>query len=75
MPAWAARMLARNGQSAPDGSLSAAMGAFSPEANSGDMYMPEHRSTGKPIKCIAGQQRKGNVDVRYGQRRECVVVV
>ena len=56
MPHWAAKMLARGGHSAPDGALSAAMGSFSPDANSGDMYMPEGQLKGPPVKCIAGGQ-------------------
>lgn len=54
MPQWAARMLAKRGHSAEDGSLSCAMGAFSPKTNSGDMYMPEKVFKGKPVKCICG---------------------
>jgi len=54
MPNWAARLLMRGSHSAEDGSLSAAMSAFSPEANSGDMYMPNKGMYGFPIKCISG---------------------
>lgn len=64
MPHWLARMLAGQGHSAPDGSLSAAMGAYSPEANSGDMYQPEKGTAGKPVKCIAG-----GVPVKKGKEK------
>lgn len=63
MPHWMARMLAGGGHSAADGSLSCAMGAFSPEANSGDMYMPSESLKGPPMKCISGGEpvKKGYI--------------
>eukprot|EP00571_Detonula_confervacea_P014784 CAMPEP_0172301954 /NCGR_PEP_ID=MMETSP1058-20130122/3754_1 /TAXON_ID=83371 /ORGANISM="Detonula confervacea, Strain CCMP 353" /LENGTH=353 /DNA_ID=CAMNT_0013012277 /DNA_START=82 /DNA_END=1143 /DNA_ORIENTATION=+ len=45
-------------QSASDGSLNAAMACFSPEAKSGDLYAPEKKMTGKPIKVVAGGERQ-----------------
>lgn len=45
-------------QSASDGSLSAAMACFSPDANSGDFYAPEKGMVGKPVKVVAGGERQ-----------------
>jgi len=45
-------------QSASDGSLNAAMACFSPEAMSGDLYAPEKKMTGKPVKVVAGGERQ-----------------
>ena len=47
-----ARFLVGRGQSAENGSLEAAMAAFSPDAESGDFYAPHRRSKGAPTKVI-----------------------
>ena len=59
-----AKLIVPNGQSAEDGSLSCAMCAFSPQANSGDMYAPMNAAKGKPIKTI-----EGNVPVKKGSEK------
>lgn len=45
-------------QSAADGSLNAAMACFSPDAMSGDFYVPENGLTGKPVKAVVGGVRQ-----------------
>ena len=47
-----ARLLMGTGQSTANGSLSAAMAAFSPQALSGDFWAPKQMQTGPPIKTI-----------------------
>jgi NAD(P)-dependent dehydrogenase (short-subunit alcohol dehydrogenase family) len=42
----------RTGHSPENGCLSAAMAAFSPDAKSGDMYLPSKGTWGFPVKCI-----------------------
>ena len=61
MSSGMAKFLLPNGQSAEDGSLSCAMCAFSPQANSGDMYAPKSSAKGEPVKTI-----EGNVPVKKG---------
>ena len=64
MSSTVASLIVPNGQSAEDGSLCAAMGAFSPSAASGDFYMPKAMAKGEPIKVIAG-----NVPVKAGAEK------
>ena len=47
-----ARMIMGTGQSTANGSLPAAMAAFSPQALSGDLWMPKQMQKGPPIKAI-----------------------
>mmetsp|Transcript_13175 Transcript_13175/g.24560 ORF Transcript_13175/g.24560 Transcript_13175/m.24560 type:complete len:145 (+) Transcript_13175:856-1290(+) len=55
LPNWMDSRLIKR-QSAADGALNAAMACFSPEAESGDMYVPENGFVGKPVKAILGGQ-------------------
>lgn len=45
-------LMVRKGQSAEDGCMPAALAAFAEDSNSGDMYIPENITTGRPIKSI-----------------------
>lgn len=52
MSGWMAKLVVGSGQSAENGCLPAAMSAFSPMSNSGDMYIPEKGTYGAPVKSI-----------------------
>ena len=45
-------------QSAADGALNAIMACFNKETKSGDLFAPEKKMTGKPIKVVAGGLRQ-----------------
>jgi NAD(P)-dependent dehydrogenase (short-subunit alcohol dehydrogenase family) len=72
MSGWAAKLLVGLGQSAENGSLSAVMCAFSAEAKSGDMYMPEKVGYGMPIKSIEEgvPLKKGGEKLTCGQENQ-----
>lgn len=52
MSGFLTRMLMGTGQSPADGSTPALVACFGPHAESGDFYIPEHSSKGRPIKTI-----------------------
>ena len=65
LPPGIANTIVGSGQSAPDGCLSCAMGAFSPLAGSGDFFMPKTALKGEPIKIIdAGVPIKKGADAK-----------
>lgn len=68
MAPWAAKVCAGMGHSAENGALPAAMAAFSPQANSGDMFVPHKGGRmGYPVKCIEG----GKPVKRKGEKLTC----
>lgn len=72
MSDWFAKITVGSGQSAENGSLDAAVCAFSPEAKSGDMYMPEKGLSGAPVKCIEGgvPVKKGGEEMTCSQENQ-----